>query len=202
MTQTRMSLPPRPRLALVIGSGAVKCAAALGAWKVFQRAGLQLDLLVGCSGGGSLFAASMALGWALDDCVEKTRALWNPRVTHKRHWPSLARAAFPALFKFDERFGLVDDGYLRGVLNAVFGDLTFADVQTPLHVVATDFASGEAVVLSGGRLAAALRASVAIPFISDPLRDRAGRAGDGSQPALPAPAPKPAHPPHHAEEAE
>lgn len=172
-------MPPKPRLALVIGSGAVKCAAALGAWRALQRAGLQLDLLVGCSG-GSLFAASMALGWALDDCVENTRALWNPRVTQKRHWPSLARAAFPALFKFDERFGLVDDGYLRGALNAVFGELTFADVQTPLHVVATDFASGEAVVLSDGRLADALRASVAIPFIWAPWRVNGRLLIDGS----------------------
>ena len=45
------------RVALVIGSGAVKCAAALGLWKVLIREGIRLDMLVGCSG-GSLFAAA------------------------------------------------------------------------------------------------------------------------------------------------
>jgi NTE family protein len=39
------------RIALVIGSGAAKCAAALGLWKVLSREGIHIDLFVGCSGG-------------------------------------------------------------------------------------------------------------------------------------------------------
>ena len=68
------------RVALVIGSGAVKCAAALGLWKVLSREGIPLDLFVGCSG-GSLFAATMALGFTVDECIETTRRLWNRKVT-------------------------------------------------------------------------------------------------------------------------
>jgi len=55
-----MTTPQRKRVALVIGAGSVKCAAALGLWKVLKREGIALDLVVGCSG-GSLYAASMAL---------------------------------------------------------------------------------------------------------------------------------------------
>ena len=39
------------RLALVIGAGGVKCAAALGLWKVLLREGINIDMFVGCSGG-------------------------------------------------------------------------------------------------------------------------------------------------------
>ena len=56
------------RLALVIGSGGVKCAAALGLWKALLRAGINIDLFVGCSG-GSLYATVMALNYDLDDCI-------------------------------------------------------------------------------------------------------------------------------------
>ncbi len=155
------------RVALVIGSGAVKCAAALGLWKVLKREGIPLDLFVGCSG-GSLFAATMALDFTIDECIETTQRLWNRKVTEKRHWPSLLRAALPQLFKFDERFGMVDDAPMLRSLEAAFGDKTFADVRTPLRVVATDFRDGEQAVLSEGRLVDALRASTSIPYIWPP----------------------------------
>ena len=40
-----------PKVAVVIGSGSVKCAAVLGLWKVLDRNGIKLDRVVGCSGG-------------------------------------------------------------------------------------------------------------------------------------------------------
>ncbi len=41
----------RKRVALVIGSGSVKCAAALGLWRALKRDDIDIDLYVGCSGG-------------------------------------------------------------------------------------------------------------------------------------------------------
>ncbi len=165
MTSAGVSV--KKRVALVIGSGAVKCAAALGLWKVLIREGIRLDMLVGCSG-GSLFAAVMALGYDIDECVDKTRRLWNRQITEKRHLPSLARVLLPGLLKFDERFGLIDDTAMLRGLSVVFGEQTFADVRVPLYVVATDYGDGEQVVLSEGRLLDALRASVSIPYIWPP----------------------------------
>ena len=52
--------PPRSRIALVIGSGGVKCAAALGLQQALRDEGIEIDLVVGCSG-GSLYAAATAL---------------------------------------------------------------------------------------------------------------------------------------------
>jgi len=156
--------PHGKRVALVIGSGAVKCAAALGLWRALSRASIGVDLLIGCSG-GSLFATTMALGYPPEDAIDKTRRLWNRRVTEKRHWPSLLRAILPQVFRFDERFGMIDDRAMWRSLQSAFGEQTFADARLPLRVVATDFHTGEQVVLSEGRLADALRASVSIPYI-------------------------------------
>ena len=69
-----MSAPtiPRKRVALVIGAGSVKCAAALGLWKVLKREGIAVDMVVGCSG-GSLYAAAMALGYDAEETEAMTR---------------------------------------------------------------------------------------------------------------------------------
>ena len=66
-------MAPTPRVALVIGSGSVKCAAALGLMRVLEREGIGVDLVVGCSG-GAIYAALIALGWVYRRFVVATPA--------------------------------------------------------------------------------------------------------------------------------
>lgn len=153
------------RLALVIGSGSVKCAAALGLWKVLRREGIALDMVVGCSG-GSLYAAGIALGEDVDRFVSNTVDLWTGEVMSG--YASNLRAAMSREVTYTERSGLIDDGLVWERLCATYGERTFADTETPLYVVATDFYSGEKVVMNQGRLVDALRASIAIPMIFPP----------------------------------
>jgi predicted acylesterase/phospholipase RssA len=101
----------RKRLALVVGSGAVKCAAALGLWKVLKSEGIRVDMYVGCSG-GSLYTALMALGFELDTCIQKTQKLWARAVTQKRNWPALLRAALTGVFKSVSRFAFHINGLM------------------------------------------------------------------------------------------
>lgn len=159
MTQTK-----KPRVALVIGSGSVKCAAALGLWKALDRAGIPIDMLVGCSG-GSIYASTMALGFSLDECIQYTKSLWNESVTKERNTRALLSALFPKPLKFGDSFGMVSDRQMLKNIRYVFGSKTFTDVKIPLTIMATDFYSGEQVPLTEGRIADAIRASIAIPFI-------------------------------------
>jgi len=154
----------KPRVALVVGSGSVKCAAALGMWKVLAREEIAIDMFVGCSG-GSLYAASMALGFGFEDVIEYTKTLWNEKVTEKRNWRALASALLPGLLKFDEQFSMISDKPMLNNLHKVYGDRTFSDTKTPLYINTTDFHTGEQVVLHEGKIADAIRASISLPYI-------------------------------------
>ena len=160
---------PRNRIAVVIGSGSVKCAAALGMFKVLQREAIPIDMVVGCSG-GALYAAFVAMGHELASAEAKTRQLWTREITQKRNTRALLSAMLPKIFGFDERFGLVDDRLVLERLRRGFGDARFEDAKIPLHLTATDFFTGEQVVFSSGGVVDAIRASIAIPYIFQPWK--------------------------------
>ncbi len=161
------SAPSNRRVALVIGAGSVKCAAALGLQKVLDREGIGVDLVVGCSG-GSIYAAFIALGIDVQTAEEITRRLWTSELTKRRHYLSLLRAMLPQIFPFRESFGLVDDRLILNRLQTAFGDRTFQDARIPLYLTATDFHNGEQKIFSSGKLVDAIRASIAIPYVFRP----------------------------------
>jgi len=161
--------PGRSRVAVVIGSGSVKCAAALGLFKVLRSEGIPIDLVVGCSG-GSLYAAMTAFGWDVDEAERKTRTLWTKELTRRRNTRALLRAVLPGIFGFDEQFGLVDDRRILARLEEAFGEARVEDAKVPLYLTATDFHTGEQTVFAKGRLVDAIRASIAIPYIFQPWK--------------------------------
>jgi NTE family protein len=154
----------KKKIALVIGAGSVKCAAALGLWKVLEKENIHFDMIVGCSG-GSIYAAAMAMGFSLQECIDNTQKLWNRSITQKRNWRALASVILPGVLKFNNQFSMMSDGPLLRGFQLVFGDKTFADTKIPLYIMATDFETGESITQCEGGLVDALRASVAIPFI-------------------------------------
>jgi NTE family protein len=159
--------PKRKRVALVIGAGSVKCAAALGMWKVLQREGIDIDMVVGCSG-GSLYASVMALGYDPATCERLTAELWTPELTRRRNLRSMLAAVLPRVFGFDGSLSMVDDRALLRALDTPFGGRRFEEAAIPLHIVATDLNDGQKVVLSKGSVRDAVRASVAIPYVWKP----------------------------------
>lgn len=175
-----MTQKERPSVAIVIGSGSVKCAAALGLMKVFEREGINVDLVVGCSG-GAIYAALIALGWPVQKATEATLRMWTREVTGKRSWKAVLQLILPRLFRFDETFGLIDDRLLNRRLHAGFEGATFAQTQIPLFITATDLYKGEQVVISDGSVAEAVRASISIPYIFPPYKLNGRYLIDGYQ---------------------
>ena len=159
----------KPRVALVIGSGSVKCAAAIGLKKVLERENIDVDMVVGCSG-GAIYASLIALGWSVERATESTLKMWTREVTARRNTRGILQLVLPWVFKFDETFGLVDDRLINRRLHEGFDGATFADTRIPLFVTATDLYTGEQVVLSEGLLADAVRASISIPYIFPPKK--------------------------------
>ncbi len=155
----------KKRIALVIGSGGIKCAAAIGLWRVLQDEGIQVDSIVGCSG-GSMYGALIANHADVDDMVEWSRVLWTSDIM--QGYTESLKANKDGRLRFNERSGLVDDAVLNQKLEDVFGKLSFSDLQLPFKIVATDMLNGEKVILSEGGLFDAIRASLAIPIIFPP----------------------------------
>ena len=69
------------RISLVIGSGGIKCAAAIGLWHVFQEEGIQVDSIVSCSG-GSLYGALIANEVDVKYMRDQSKLLWTSDIMH------------------------------------------------------------------------------------------------------------------------
>lgn len=155
----------RKRVALVIGSGGIKCAAAAGLWRVLQAEEVVVDSVVGCSG-GSMYAALIANHIDVKVMEEWSRTLWTSDIM--QGYTENLKASKDGSLRFNERSGLVDDSVLNSKLREVFGGWNFSELKMPFKVVATDLLSGGKVTLSEGSLFDAIRASLAIPIIFPP----------------------------------
>src|SRR6185503_19998033 len=168
----------RPRLALVLGSGGVRSIAAVGIAEVLAREGVRPDLVVGCSS-GALFGATIALGMTPQQSLSTATELWSQELTRQNRWRGWLQLLAPKLTSFDAGFSLRDTRLIEQRIRDAFGQRCLEDTPTPLLVAAIDAASGEPVVLTRGRLADALRASIAVPFLFPSVTVDGRRLVDG-----------------------
>lgn len=155
------------KIALVIGWGSVKCAAALGLLRVLSREGIEVDMVV-AGGGGSIFGSLFALGYNVEEIVEINQRLWTQEVTEQLNHLALFQMLLPKVFRVGEYFNLRDDSLMNERLHAAFGKHNFVDVKIPLHITATDYRTGKQTVISTGSIYEAVRASIALPLIFPP----------------------------------
>lgn len=173
-----------PRLALVLGSGGVRAVAALGLLQVLEEAGIQPDLIVGCSA-GAIFGALLAAGHDARGSLQLAQTLWSREVTSQRRSRAWVEMALGPLVeaegsRFAHRFALRDDGLIQQRLQQAFGDAQLQHLRVPMVVNATDAVSGQPVRLSEGSVCDALRASVALPFLFAPHQVHGRWLVDGS----------------------
>lgn len=157
------------RLGLVIGSGGLKCAAALGVLQVLEEQSIPLNMVVGCSG-GAIFGGLMALGYLAEEIAEIRTRTWTGGTTQRLNFHSLAKIVLPGIGGFDDEIGILDDHALTdGLMQAYGSETTFADTKIPFYCVATDYHTGEPVVISSGNIPKAIRASAGIPVLFKPV---------------------------------
>jgi NTE family protein len=146
-------MTPRPRIAVVLGSGGPRGYAHIGVIKVLEEAGVEPDLIVGTSV-GALIGAFWASGMPATEIAIK------------------ANAGGP-LTLFDVT-PFADRGWIRGqrLQDYVSKELN-ADVlerlKRKLVVVATRRSDKQAVLFTSGNLGVAVRASSAVPNVISPV---------------------------------
>ena len=162
-----MNTATRPKIALVLGAGGLRCVSAFGALAVLQREGIEIDLIVACSGGAAvgywLAAGGMDIPQGIaqyTEGMEKSFGAFSYR--------QALRAVFARWLGHDRKFGLMKDNLFNRYGQEQMKGVRFEDLETPLHLVAADINTGEQVVLSRGPVFDAMRASLAIPLVLPP----------------------------------
>lgn len=168
----------KKKIALVIGWGSVKCAAALGLLRVLRKEGIDVDMVV-TSGGGSIFGALIALGYEVDEIVEMNQRLWTQEVTEQPNRLAIFQILFPRLFRVREYFHLRKDKLVNQRLHEAMGEHTFYDTKIPLFISATNYQTGEQTIISEGSIYEAVRATIALPLIFPPQRKGEVLLADG-----------------------
>jgi NTE family protein len=158
----------KKKIALVIGWGNIKCAASLGLMRVLKREGIDISLMV-AGGGGSIFGSLFALGYDNEEIIQINNKLWANGINKRPNRMALLQILFPKIFKTKNYFHLRDSRMINERLKIALGNYTFRDTQIPLFVTATDYYSGEQVVISDGSLFEAVSASMAMPLIYPPV---------------------------------
>jgi NTE family protein len=148
----------KPKVGLALGSGSARGWAHIGVIRALQEAGIKPDVLCGCSI-GALVGAAYADG-DLDD-LEK----WTTGLT----WQDVV-----GLLDVGFGGGLIKGDKLIAFFEKHFVDKEFSALPIPFACVATDLASGREVWLKEGSVAAAVRASIAVPGLLSPV-SREGR---------------------------
>lgn len=145
--------PRKPKLGLALGSGSARGWAHIGVIRALEEAGIRPDVLCGCSI-GALVGAAYADGdlAALETWV--TGLTWQDVV-------GLLDVSFAG--------GLLKGDKLMGFFEKHFVDKDIAALPLPFGCVATDLATGREIWLRDGSVAAAVRASIALPGLLAPI---------------------------------
>jgi len=175
-----------PRVGLVLSGGGARGAAHIGVLKVLEEQRIPIHAIAGTSMGavvGGLYASGLSAAEiaALIDSDEWRAAFTEPA---PRDRLSFRRKSEDQNFLVKFPLGIKSGSFrlpkalvsgqrvsqaLRRVTFPVAGRAQFDQLPIPFRAVATDLETGDAVVLSGGDLVDAMRASLAAPGLFAPV---------------------------------
>ncbi len=167
--------PPRPqKIGLVLGGGAARGIAHVGALMVMEEQGIYPDIITGTSVGalvGGLYAAGVS-------------ALRLKALVEDVSWFDLVSIKLPKLnlrdFAKSLPLGLLDIDKMIPWIDSLIGEgILIEQLNTPFAAISTDLVTGEVVAMNRGLLAPAIRASCAVPGIFTPYRRNGRLLGDG-----------------------
>jgi len=164
----------RPRTAFVLSGGGNQGVSQVGMLRALLERGIIPDVVVGTSA-GALNGAAVAYAPNLTG-VAQLAAVWEqlgadhvfPGGKIHRAWNVVRRGTH-----------LFENTGLAAVIHHSTPARSFADLEVPLRVIATDLDTGEEVVLARGPLKPALLASAALPGVFPIVHHDGRRLVDG-----------------------
>ncbi|MCC6413465.1 MAG: patatin-like phospholipase family protein [Saprospiraceae bacterium] len=170
----------RPKIGLALSGGGAKGLAHVGVLKAIDSAGLHIDYVTGTSM-GSVVGSLYSIGYSADSIEKLARDIdWSILLSNQTTLRSLIMEEKDEYGKYTielawDKNGLrLPTGVLEGqelwiklgeLFSPAYNIQDFSKFPIPFLCIATDIATGEAVVLDSGSLVTAVRASMAIPTV-------------------------------------
>lgn len=185
---TQSPLPTqRAKIGVALSGGGARGLAHIGVLRELERQHVPIDYIAGTSA-GALIGGMYASGMSLDDIERHIKTMDFDKILFERQ----SRRSQTQFTRANEYHGngmvdmsitggsvvalpqsVMQDGKVEQSLREIFADYPydtdFSQLPIPFRAVTTDLATGEKVVLSKGKLAEALRASMSIPAVFAPV---------------------------------
>jgi NTE family protein len=176
----------RPKIGLALSGGGARGSAHVGVIKVLEELGVPIDYIAGTSM-GAIVGGMYAAGYSADELEQVLAEMnWSGAMSDKlpRRKQSMRKKDLDAQFLIPYRIGFNKGGIqlplgviegqhldqiFQKILLPVQGITDFDQLSIPFRAVATDLVTGQEVVISGGSLADALRASMSVPGAFAPV---------------------------------
>lgn len=161
--------------ALVLSGGGAKGIAHVGALRAFETLNMTPDLIVGCSMGaiiGGLYCSGMTVK-AMEEWLENEFQLADHM--DLPHMDPPDTRLWKLLHDDESRrgmaggMGLDRPGSMLGLFRDLTGGCRFEDARIPFAATAMDLLGARPVVMDTGSIAPAIRASMAIPGVFEPV---------------------------------
>ncbi len=168
-TQAQDNKPKnRPKIGVVVGSGGIKTISSIALFEFLEEAEIEVDLLIGCSG-GSIVVGYWATGNSALYMKETAQDLWTRDLFAKIDYRTLLSIAGLPFGRFDKTSGLLKPDVVHDNYYRLFGDQKMGDLQIPTIFQATDLLSGDPVLLTSGLVRETVYASGALFPILPPI---------------------------------
>jgi|WetSurSiteA1Bulk_404760.scaffolds.fasta_scaffold02519_3 NTE family protein len=176
----------RPKIGLVLGGGGAKGAAHIGVLKVLEEQKIPVDYIAGTSM-GAIVGALYASGLTADELEKVITAIdWNDvfsgdpdrrDIDYRRKQEDFQHLSKISVGISDGKVltpkGLIKDQKVNVLFETLMlhtADINdFDKLPIPYRAVAADLETGDMVVIKGGRLADAARASMSVPGAFPPI---------------------------------
>ncbi len=170
------------KLGLVLSGGGARGIAHIGVLKVLEENGITPCCISGASMGaiiGGIYASGVTVkdmekfvnNFVFGNVLDKKYPLYKLQMFERTNSKFMKYFSIGlSLNALAKRKALDSGRKIQYVLKELTGNKTFSETKIPFQCTAVDLISGKTVALKEGNLALALRASMSIPLVFEPVK--------------------------------